>query len=201
MLYVLHVTIFLCVGPEQHLSMPSTRLVVAGFWLFCTIMMHTYTANLAAFLTTTRMVTAVESLDDLVTQSEYRYTVQKGTVGETYFHRMAKIERGFYDYWKEVSFSDEESALTNFAVWDYPLENKYTRLWESMQRTGFISNAEEGMSKIMEGNFVLFHETPMIKFEMNRRCGLLTVGSIFSAKPYAFVLPQNSPHIKEISGA
>ncbi|XP_021379410.1 ionotropic receptor 25a-like [Mizuhopecten yessoensis] len=189
-------------GPEQHPSMTSTRLVVAGFWFFCQIIMSAYTANLAAFLTSSRLASPVESLDDLVTQSAYQYTVQKGTVGETYFQRMAKIEAGFYSYWKDVSFStDSSSALTQYAVWDYPLGDKYIKLWQSMQETGYVLNTEEGIAKVLEGNFVLFHETPIIKFEMSRRCGLLSVGTMFSAKPYAFVLPQNSPNVKDISSA
>ncbi|XP_060076087.1 ionotropic receptor 25a-like [Ylistrum balloti] len=187
-------------GPQHHPTMTSTRLVVAGFWFFCQIIMSAYTANLAAFLTSSRLASPVESLDDLVTQSTYQYTVQKGTVGETYFQRMAKIEAGFYSYWKDVSFStDSNSALTQYAVWDYPLGDKYIKLWQSMQRTGYVTNTEEGIAKVLEGNFVLFHETPMIKFEMSRRCGLLSVGTMFSAKPYAFVLPQNSPLVKNIS--
>ncbi|XP_069125667.1 ionotropic receptor 25a-like [Argopecten irradians] len=189
-------------GPQQHPSMNSTRLVVAGFWFFCQIIMSAYTANLAAFLTTSRLASPVESLDDLVTQSDFQYTVQKGTVGEAYFHRMAKIETGFYSYWKDVSFStDPSSALTQHAVWDYPLGDKYIKLWESIQKTGYVVNTEEGIAKVLEGKFVLFHETPMIKFEMSRRCGLLSVGSMFSAKPYAFVLPHNSPIVRNISSS
>ncbi|XP_033737191.1 ionotropic receptor 25a-like [Pecten maximus] len=189
-------------GPQQHPSMTSTRLIVAGFWFFCQIIMSAYTANLAAFLTSSRLTSPVESLDDLVTQSAYQYTVQKGTVGEAYFQRMAKIEAGFYSYWKDVSFStDSSSAMTQYAVWDYPLGDKYIKLWQSIQKTGYVINTEEGIAKVLEGNFVLFHETPMIKFEMSRRCGLLSVGSMFSAKPYAFVLPQNSPNTRNISSS
>ena len=33
----------------------SSRILLAGFWFFCSVIMATYTANLAAFLTVSRM--------------------------------------------------------------------------------------------------------------------------------------------------
>ena len=47
----------------------SGRLVAATWWLFAFIIIASYTANLAAFLTVSRLSTQVGSLDDLNSQS------------------------------------------------------------------------------------------------------------------------------------
>ena len=47
----------------------SGRVLVAAYWLFIVLMIATFTANLAAFLTVERMQTTVQSLDELARQS------------------------------------------------------------------------------------------------------------------------------------
>src|SRR6218665_2580604 len=51
----------------------SGRLAGSSWWFFTLIIISTYTANLAAFLTVERMLTPINSADDLVKQSEIRY--------------------------------------------------------------------------------------------------------------------------------
>ena len=46
----------------------SGRLLAATWWVFGFIMIATYTANLAAFLTVSRLEQPIESLDDLAKQ-------------------------------------------------------------------------------------------------------------------------------------
>lgn len=98
----------------------SGRLVAATWWLFGFIIIASYTANLAAFLTVSRLDSPIDSLDDLskqvhlfdvikwfnqnllfirITQSQYRirYAPQAGTSTATYFERMAGIEEKFYE--------------------------------------------------------------------------------------------------------
>ena len=50
----------------------ASRLLVAGFWFFSVVIMSTFTANLAAFLTVSRMGTTIASLDELAAQSDVR---------------------------------------------------------------------------------------------------------------------------------
>jgi ionotropic glutamate receptor len=51
----------------------STR-TIAGIWYFFTlIMISSYTANLAAFLTVEKVVYPIESADDLASQKEIDY--------------------------------------------------------------------------------------------------------------------------------
>ncbi|CAG0922470.1 unnamed protein product [Notodromas monacha] len=75
----------------------SGRLVAATWWLFGFIIIASYTANLAAFLTVSRLDTPIESLDDLSKQYKVRYAPMNGSSSMTYFERMAYIESKFYE--------------------------------------------------------------------------------------------------------
>ena len=48
------------------------------WWFFTLIMISSYTANLAAFLTVERMVADISSADDLVKQTKIKYGTFKG---------------------------------------------------------------------------------------------------------------------------
>lgn len=53
----------------------------------------------------------------------------------TYFERMADIERRFYEIWKDMSLNDSLSPVerSKLAVWDYPVSDKYTKMWQAMK--------------------------------------------------------------------
>ncbi|XP_067671307.1 uncharacterized protein [Haliotis asinina] len=192
-------------GPECTPRTFSTRMLVGGFWFFCSIMMATYTANLAAFLTTSRLNVPIESLDDLAKQNIIKYSVVQGTVIHEYFQRMAKIESDFYQEWKSMSFytknilDTSDALLANYAVWDYPLGDKYLTIWRSIQKTGLLNSSSEGIAKVLAGNFAFIHESPMIQYELSKHCDLLAVGKQFSSRTYAFALPEGSPLTRVIS--
>jgi len=59
--------------------------------------MASYTANLAAFLTVSRLDTPIESLDDLSKQYKVQYAPVKNSYEARYFKRMADIEETFYE--------------------------------------------------------------------------------------------------------
>ena len=45
------------------------------WWFFTLILISSYTANLAAFLTVERMATPIEKADDLAEQSDIQYGI------------------------------------------------------------------------------------------------------------------------------
>ena len=75
----------------------SGRLIVAIWWLFGFIIIASYTANLAAFLTVSRLDTPISSLDDLSKQYKIQYATSKNSIAYQYFERMANIEKKFYE--------------------------------------------------------------------------------------------------------
>ncbi|XP_041430668.1 glutamate receptor 3 isoform X4 [Xenopus laevis] len=69
----------------------SGRIVGGVWWFFTLIIISSYTANLAAFLTVERMVSPIESAEDLAKQTEIAYgTLDSGSTKE---------------FFREISFS------------------------------------------------------------------------------------------------
>ena len=63
----------------------STRVVSTMWWFFTLIMISSYTANLAAFLTVERMTSPIENADDLSKQTEIQYGTIYGGSTMTFF--------------------------------------------------------------------------------------------------------------------
>ena len=60
-------------------------MIAALWWFFTLIMISSYTANLAAFLTVERMQDTVRSLEELNRQSKINYTVMEDSPYLEYF--------------------------------------------------------------------------------------------------------------------
>lgn len=56
----------------------STRLVTAIWWFFALMMLNSYTANLAAFLTMSRMGSSIKNAEDLAAQNKIKYGAVMG---------------------------------------------------------------------------------------------------------------------------
>lgn len=65
---------------STHSQATSTRIVGGIWWFFTLIIISSYTANLAAFLTVERMITPIENVEDLAMQTEITYgTLESGS--------------------------------------------------------------------------------------------------------------------------
>ncbi|VDO05524.1 unnamed protein product, partial [Haemonchus placei] len=68
----------------------ATRVVAVIWWMFTQILISSYTAQLAAFLTVERMTTPIESTADLASQQKIRYgTLKSGSTMD--FFRESRI--------------------------------------------------------------------------------------------------------------
>lgn len=134
--------------------------------LYRFIIIASYTANLAAFLTVSRLDKPIESLDDLAKQYKTLYSSVNGSHASTYFHRMSQIEGRFYEIWKEMSLNDSLSPVerSKLAVWDYPVSDKYTKIWQAMQEAGIQSSLEKAVARVC-GHQILFMWTSHIKHQ------------------------------------
>ncbi|CAG7815216.1 unnamed protein product, partial [Allacma fusca] len=178
----------------------SGRLVAATWWLFGFIIIASYTANLAAFLTVSRLDAPIESLDDLSKQYKIQYAPQKKSSAWIYFDRMAHIEHRFYEIWKDMSLNDSMSDYerSQLAVWDYPVSDKFTKMWQAMQENeppdtfeGAILRVRGDESK--EDGFAFLGEATDVKYQETISCELRSVGEEFSRKPYAIAVQKGSP--------
>nr|BBH62853.1 ionotropic receptor [Tropilaelaps mercedesae] len=185
----------------------SGRLVAATWWLFGFIIIASYTANLAAFLTVSRLESPIESLDDLSKQYKVKYAPQADTTASTYFFRMANIEEKFYEIWKNMSLDDSltDDQRAELAVWDYPVSDKYTKIWWTMQEADLPKTFEEGVARVKNSQggdgFAFIADATQIKYATMTNCDLTQIGSEFSRKPLALAVQQNSPLRDQLSSA
>ncbi|ELT93728.1 hypothetical protein CAPTEDRAFT_178222 [Capitella teleta] len=89
----------------------SGRIVGSVWWFFTLIVISSYTANLAAFLTVSRMQSPIESADDLAKQTEIKYGTLSGGSTEGFFKNS---EIAVYEkMWAFMSADPSNSVSTN----------------------------------------------------------------------------------------
>ncbi|XP_015787527.1 glutamate receptor ionotropic, kainate 2-like [Tetranychus urticae] len=147
----------------------STRIIGAIWWFFTLILISSYTANLAAFLTVERMITPIESVEDLASQSKIAY----GTL-------------------------DSGSTMTFFR--DSRIET-YQKMWRFMENKPnvFVSTYEEGVKRVLEGNYAFLMESTMLDYIVQRNCNLTQIGGLLDSKGYGIATPIGSPWRDKIS--
>ncbi|XP_071539870.1 ionotropic receptor 25a [Panulirus ornatus] len=179
----------------------SGRTLVAAYWLFVVLMLATFTANLAAFLTVERMQTPVSSLDELAGQSKINYTVLQSTATYQYFSNMAAAEEELYRVWKELTLNST-SDQSKYRVWDYPIKEQYTHILQVIEESGPVEVAEIGFQRVLDnanGEFAFIHDASEIRYEVYHDCLLTEVGEPFAEQPYAIAVQQGSHLQDEIS--
>ncbi|KAK6763794.1 hypothetical protein RB195_024212 [Necator americanus] len=183
----------------------SGRLGAATWWLFGFIIIASYSANLAAFLTVSRLEQPISSLDDLAKQYKIEYAPIKGSASEAYFRRMAEIEERFYNIWKEMSLNESMSLRdrARLAVWDYPVSDKFTNMWRYMQESTLPENMDAAVQRVLtsEQGFAFIGDATEIKYAVLTNCNLQQVGTEFSRKPYAIAVQTGHVLKDQISSA
>lgn len=77
----------------------STRILTGVWWFFALIMISSYTANLAAFLTTKRLNSPIEDVEALSKQSEIKYGCLTSGSTEQFFRVLFDL---FYIYYTSI---------------------------------------------------------------------------------------------------
>lgn len=112
---------------------------------------------------------------------------------------MRDIEQMFYDHWTNISLNDSltQYERSKYAVWEFPVATKYTKLWEAMEKTKFPSNMKEAVERVAsstaKGGFAFLGDATDIKYLARNNCQFQVIGEEFSRKPYAIGIQQNSP--------
>nr|CAD7394804.1 unnamed protein product [Timema cristinae] len=130
---------------------------------FTLIIISSYTANLAAFLTVERMITPIENSDDLAGQTDISY----GTL-------------------------DSGSTMTFFR--DSMIET-YKKMWRFMENkkpSVFVPTYEEGINRVLEGNYAFLMESTMLDYIVQRDCNLTQIGGLLDTKGYGIATPMGT---------
>ncbi|CAI5781019.1 glutamate receptor ionotropic, kainate 5 isoform X2 [Podarcis raffonei] len=148
----------------------STRCVSGVWWAFTLIIISSYTANLAAFLTVQRMEVPIESADDLADQTNIEYgTIHAGST---------------------MTFFQNSRYQTYQRMWNY---------MHSKQPSVFVKSTEEGIARVLNSKYAFLLESTMNEYHRRLNCNLTQIGGLLDTKGYGIGMPLGSPFRDEIT--
>ncbi|KAJ3628095.1 hypothetical protein MTP99_015421 [Tenebrio molitor] len=150
----------------------STRTAAGVWWFFTLIMVSSYTANLAAFLTVETLVTPFSNVKELSEQTEIKYGAKRGGATANFFKNSGD-DRVRSKIWKFMLAHDEEMTENN----------------------------DEGAERTEKEHYAFFMESTTIEYVVERRCSLASVGPPLDDKGYAIAMKKNSSYRNELSAA
>ncbi|KAL9824926.1 glutamate receptor ionotropic, kainate 3-like [Geothlypis trichas] len=141
-------------GSELMPKALSTRIIGGIWWFFTLIIISSYTANLAAFLTVERMESPIDSADDLAKQTKIEYGAVKDGATMTFF---------------------KKSKISTFEkMWAFM----------SSKPTALVKNNEEGIQRTLTADYALLMESTTIEYITQRNCNLTQIGGLIDTKGY-----------------
>ncbi|CAI4228941.1 unnamed protein product [Auanema sp. JU1783] len=144
----------------------SGRIASSAWWFFTMIIVSSYTANLAAFLTLEKMQAPIESVEDLAKQTKIKYGIQGG--GST------------------ASFFKYSSVQIYQRMWRY---------MESQVPSVFVSSYAEGIDRVRthKGRYAFLLEATANEYENTRKpCDTMKVGANLNSIGYGVATPFGS---------
>lgn len=140
----------------------STRVALSMWFFFALIIISSYTANLAAFLTMNRMEVSIESAVDLAKQTKIKYGAMNG--GST------------MSFFRESNFS---------------LYQRMWSAMESAEPSVFVDSNEEGVERVAKsnGNYAFLMESTAIEYIIEKNCNLTQVGGQLDSKGFGIAMP------------
>ncbi|CAI6362581.1 unnamed protein product [Macrosiphum euphorbiae] len=148
----------------------STKIIGCVWWSFTLIIVSSYTANLAAFLTVERMVSPIENAEDLAAQTNIAYgTLDSGTT---------------------MTFFRDSMIETYKKMWAYMQKKK---------PSVFVKSYNDGIERVLQGNFAFLMESTMLDYAVQRNCNLTQINGLLDSKGYGIATPMGSPWKDQIS--
>lgn len=148
----------------MHIRGSSTRIVAGMWFFFALIMLASYTANLAAFLTMDRMSPTIKGAEDLAKQTKIKYGAVKG--GST------------------LRFFQESNFSTYQRMW---------AAMESSGDTVHTLTNQDGKVRVLKenGKYAFLMESVPMEYITNQDCNLTQVGGLLDSKGYGIALPMS----------
>uniref|UniRef100_A0A8C7J688 Glutamate receptor n=1 Tax=Oncorhynchus kisutch TaxID=8019 RepID=A0A8C7J688_ONCKI len=159
-------------GGDSILGSVALRIVMGSWWLFTLIVCSSYTANLAAYLTVSRMDNAVRTFQDLSKQMDLAY----GTVRDS----------AVYEYFRAKGTNALEQDST------------FAELWRTINKNNghehSVSSPSEGIRKV--NSFAFLWDMAVVEYAAltDDDCTLTVTGNSMSSKGYGLALQHGSPY-------
>ncbi|KAM9395782.1 glutamate receptor ionotropic, delta-1-like isoform 2-T2 [Salvelinus alpinus] len=161
-------------GGDSILGSVALRIVMGSWWLFTLIVCSSYTANLAAYLTVSRMDNAVRTFQDLSKQMDLAY----GTVRDS----------AVYEYFRAKGTNALEQDST------------FAELWRTINKNNghehSVSSPSEGIRKAKRDSFAFLWDMAVVEYAAltDDDCTLTVTGNSMSSKGYGLALQHGSPY-------
>ncbi|KAI4814239.1 hypothetical protein KUCAC02_003442 [Chaenocephalus aceratus] len=157
-------------GSELMPKALSTRIVGGIWWFFTLIIISSYTANLAAFLTVERMDAPIDSADDLAKQTRIEYgAVRDGST---------------------MTFFKKSKISTYEKMWAF---------MSSRKNTALVKNNKEGITRVLTTDYAMLMESTSIEYISQRNCNLTQIGGLIDSKGYGVGTPIGSPYRDKVT--
>ncbi|XP_055710642.1 glutamate receptor ionotropic, kainate 2-like isoform X2 [Phlebotomus papatasi] len=159
-------------GTDVAAKAPSSR-AVASIWSFFTlIMVSSYTANLAAFLTVESVYSPINNAEDLANA--------KGTI--------------------KYGAKRDGSTISFFKDAEYPIyQQMYKYMMDHPDM--LTSSNSEGLSRVKSENYAFLMESTSIEYITERECDVAQVNGLLDDKGYGIAMRKNSPYRNALSEA
>ncbi|XP_055379346.1 glutamate receptor ionotropic, kainate 2-like [Condylostylus longicornis] len=149
--------------------------IMNGLWYFFALMMlNSYTANLAAFLTSSRQQSSIGSINDLAQQNKIHFgTVEGGSTSNF--------------------FKESNDSIYRLA-WSKMIQAK---------PTVFTKSNVEGLDRIKKskGLYAFLMETTSLEFITERNCDVTQIGEQIGEKHYGIAVPLGAEYRSNLSVA
>ena len=163
---------FMQQGPEAAAFL-SGKVLLAGWFFFCLIVVSTYTANLAAFLTVKSSPNIIESVDELSKQEQVKYGVAKHTAVSEFFN-LSTIET-------------------------YHRMYEYMRRTDGV----VMNTTQDGINRVkngIPGEYIFIGNKPLLDYTSSQEpCTSKVVGDTFNRGSLGIAMPKGMPYLKDFS--
>nr|CAD7459249.1 unnamed protein product [Timema tahoe] len=185
----------------------STRMLACIWWFFLLILNSSYTANLAAFLTTSRIEESINNAEDLASQTRVKVGALRGGATASFF---SFVNYRTFTETPEVHDIREQVVTLRRPVPYRTTKNSnntvYQQLSTMMMKSKpdtMTSSNQEGVERVLKDKrgYAFFMESISIEYEMERKCDLMQINNLLDNKGYGIALPINSPYRTFVSKA
>ncbi|KAL6264414.1 hypothetical protein P5V15_004523 [Pogonomyrmex californicus] len=150
----------------------STRMMASCWWFFCLIMVSSYTANLAAFLTVETVTSPFDNVEELAKKKDIKYG--------------AKATGSTFDFFKDSNHS------TYKAMYAYMDAHKDDVL---------VKENDDGVKKVKTEDYAFLMESSSIQYIIERECEVTQIGDHLDEKSYGIAMKKNSPYRHSLNSA
>ncbi|XP_069104062.1 glutamate receptor ionotropic, delta-1-like isoform X1 [Argopecten irradians] len=149
------------------------RTLLSCWWLFCLVMMASYSGNLIAYLTVSKDKLPFNTVNEMIHKDDYKWGLIGGSYWVTIFKHSVLPE--FKSVWQGIErFNESDPSVLS-------------------------TNPDVHIQKVLEGNYAYLGDKTQIEIKMANECTLRTGKEEVLPFQYAFGLPNLSPFTEMIS--